>query len=69
MNGAVIGYNRGGDATGVWGLSLIGQLVGAAGGGIIGGIGGAVGGLLVPFDYVYQHAIDAVKNMMAGGVK
>jgi hypothetical protein len=67
--GGMIGYMRGGDATGVWGLGIIGQLVGAVSGGLIGGIGGAIGGLIVPPDYAFKYCSEAIQVLINGQIK
>jgi len=69
VTGGSIGYLHGGDAMGVLGLSVIGQLVGGVVAGTIGGVGGLVGGLLVPFDYCYPLAMDAFKTVISGGIQ
>lgn len=69
VNGGAIGFLHGGDATGIWGLSIIGQLVGAVGGGVIGGVGGFIGGFMVPLSYTYPLVIEAAQNLIAGGIK
>ncbi|ELH8609784.1 TPA: hypothetical protein ONC18_004163 [Enterobacter kobei] len=67
--GGIIGYKHGGDSTGVWGLSLIGQLVGAVGGAVIGGTGGVIAGSLVPLSYAFPLAQQAVKTIISGGIE
>lgn len=67
--GGIIGFKHGGDATGIWGLSLIGQLVGALGGAIIGGIGGAVGGALVSTSYSFPLIQQAVQTIISGSIQ
>jgi hypothetical protein len=68
VTGGSIGYLHGGDAMGVWGLSIIGQMVGGVVAGAIGGIGGVIGGLLVPLDYCYPLAIEAFETVIGGKV-
>lgn len=65
MVGGTIGYKHGGDATGIWGLGIIGQVVGFFGGVCIGGLGGLIGGALVPLSYslpIVKQAIDVLAN-------
>lgn len=67
--GGAIGYLHGADATGVFGLGLIGQLVGAIGGAAIGGIGGLIGGGLVSLSYSLPLVEKFMQTMISGGIK
>ncbi|URQ60657.1 hypothetical protein LQ939_18780 [Pantoea alhagi] len=68
ITGGSIGYLHGGDAMGVLGLSIIGQLTGGVTAAVIGGVGGLIGGLLVPFDWSYPLALKAINTVIGGKV-
>lgn len=67
--GGAIGFLHGDDAMGIFGLGVIGQLVGAVGGAIIGGIGGVIGGALVPLSYSLPIVNQVAQTIVSGGIK
>jgi|GEM_PF-1261163 len=67
--GGAIGYLHGGDAMGILGLGVIGQLVGAVSGAIIGGVGGVIGGSLVSLSYSLPLVEQLAQTIISGGIK